>query len=78
MSIARYNYIVPVIDLLSTLEELGRAPADKRAKEWTDWCTKLQNCGCPSISEALVNGETIQEAQLDGRSGQEETKRQPK
>ena len=68
MSIERNNYVVPVIDLLSALEELGRAPADQRAKEWTDWCAKLQNCGYPGITGALVNGELIQEAQLDRRN----------
>ena len=77
MSIGRYNYVVPVIDLLSALEELGKAPASKRAKEWTDWCAKLQNCGYPGIAEALVNGEVIQKAQLDGRDGQAETEGSP-
>ena len=77
MSIGRYNYVVPVNDLLSALEELGKAPASKRAKEWTDWCAKLRNCGHPGIEEALVNGDVIKRAQLDGRLRPAETEGSP-
>ena len=77
MSIGRYNYVVSVNNLLSALEELGKASASKRAKEWTDWCAKLRNCGHPGIEEALANGDLIKRAQLDGRYGPVETEGSP-
>ena len=54
MSIAAYNYIAPIIELLEVLDCYSRTSSESKSKAWADWYQRLKSCGYPDIEQVLI------------------------
>lgn len=77
MSIAAYNYVTPVIELLDSLDRYNKAPAGVKIKAWADWCRELRSCGYPDIADVLVTHRLVPGALIVGRGDCEQAARIP-